>query len=72
MEFRQGPLLVDKFSLLMELLEVMRNTSVEDSMWLEELLVDRDSRLPVEKSDRGLLVESNSLLLEDYNNQCSV
>ena len=72
MEFRQGLLLVDKFSLLMELLVVKMNTPVEDSMRLEEMLVDRDSLLPVENRDGVLLVDRDNLLLEEYNNHCSV
>ena len=40
-EFRQGLLLVDKFSLLIELLLVKMNTTVEDSTWLEEILAEQ-------------------------------
>ena len=55
----------------MELLVVKMNTPVKDNTWLEEMLVDRDSLLPVENRDRVLLVNRDNLLLEDYKKHCS-
>ena len=59
---------MDKFSLLIELLVINMNTSVEDNTRLVDLLVDRDNLLPVENRDRVLPLERDHLLLEDYNN----
>ena len=68
MEYRHGPLLLDMFSLIMELLVFKMNILIEDSTRLEKMPVDRHSLLPAENRDRVLLVDRDNLVLEEYNN----